>query len=214
MMKKTIILFAAMVAALGAAATDRFYIEDFTISPGETCTVSILLDNEAEYTAFQSDLYLPEGLTATNFALTDRKNANHTLTTTVQPDGAIRLLSYSLNVKTYSGNSGALVTFDVTASEDFVNPVVIDLRNTLFATVAGIEIPFNDEACTVAPTTSFITGDVNGDDVVNIADVTALIDLLLGNGGNNNPAADCNGDGVVNIADVTALIDHLLSGTW
>ena len=38
-MKKTIILFAAMVVALGAAATDRFYIEDFTISPGETRTV-------------------------------------------------------------------------------------------------------------------------------------------------------------------------------
>ena len=113
-MIKTIIVFAAMVVALGAAATDRFYIEDFTISPGETCAVSILLDNEAEYTAFQSDLYLPEGLTAANFALTDRKNANHTLTATVLPDGGIRLLSYSLKLKTYSGNSGALVTFDVT----------------------------------------------------------------------------------------------------
>ena len=67
-MKKTIILFTAMVVALGAAATDRFYIEDFTISPGETRTVSILLDNEAEYTAFQSDLYLPEGLTAANIS--------------------------------------------------------------------------------------------------------------------------------------------------
>ena len=92
-MKKTIILFAAMVVALGAAATDRFHIEEFTISPGETRTVSILLDNEAEYTAFQSDLYLSKGLTATNFALTERKNANHTLTATVLPDGGIRLLS-------------------------------------------------------------------------------------------------------------------------
>ena len=60
----------------------------------------------------------------------------------------------------------------------------------------------------------FLRGDVNGDGAVNIADVTALIDLLLGNGGNNNPAADCNGDGAVNIADVTKLIDYLLSGAW
>ena len=56
-------------------------------------------------------------------------------------------------------------------------------------------------------------GDVDGDTNVNIADVTALIDLLLSNG--QAPAsADCNMDGTVNIADVTTLIDYLLSGNW
>ncbi len=57
-------------------------------------------------------------------------------------------------------------------------------------------------------------GDVNGDGNVNISDVAALIDLLLGGGTINNPAADCNGDSNVTIADVTALIDFLLGGTW
>ena len=54
-------------------------------------------------------------------------------------------------------------------------------------------------------------GDVNGDNNVNISDVTALIDILL----NEKPApqaADCNQDGSINISDVTALIDYLLSG--
>ncbi len=55
---------------------------------------------------------------------------------------------------------------------------------------------------------------MNGDGSVNIADVTALIDLLLGGGTISNPVADCNQDSSVNIADVTALIDYLLSGTW
>lgn len=215
-MKKTIILFAAMVVALGAAATDRFHIEDFTISPGETRTVSILLDNEAEYTAFQSDLYLPEGLTAANFALTDRKNANHTLTATVLPDGGIRLLSYSLNLKTYSGNSGALVTFDVTASNEFEGEATVALQGTLFTTVAGVEIPFVDETCTVTLPSTAIRGDVNGDGEVRINDVTALIDYLLSGDGSsiNLSAADCNQDHDVRINDVTALIDYLLSGSW
>ena len=212
-MKKTIILFAEMVVALGATATDRFYIEDFTISQGETRTVSILLDNEAEYTAFQSDLYLPEGLTAANFALTDRKNANHTLTATVLPDGGIRLLSYSLNLKTYSGNSGALVTFDVTVSEDFEGEATVALRGTLFTTVAGVEVPFDNETCTVSLPSTAIRGDVNGDSSVNISDVTALIDILL-SGETPPQSADCNHDSSVNISDVTALIDYLLSGTW
>ena len=57
-------------------------------------------------------------------------------------------------------------------------------------------------------------GDVNGDGNVAISDVTALIDLLLGGGTINNPAADCNGDSNVTISDVTALIDYLLGGTW
>ena len=61
---------------------------------------------------------------------------------------------------------------------------------------------------------TFLRGDVNGDGSVNISDVTALIDLLLGGGTISNSAADCNQDGSVNISDVTALIDHLLSGNW
>ncbi len=66
----------------------------------------------------------------------------------------------------------------------------------------------------VEPT--FIRGDVNNDTLVNIADVTALIDYLLsGDETNINlEAADCNQMGGVNIADVTALIDFLLSGAW
>ena len=56
-------------------------------------------------------------------------------------------------------------------------------------------------------------GDVNHDHSVSIADVTALIDYLLG--GDNGAClicADVNGEGGVTIADVTALIDKLLSG--
>ena len=59
-----------------------------------------------------------------------------------------------------------------------------------------------------------LRGDVNGDGSVNISDVTALIDLLLGGGTISNPAADCNQDSSVNISDVTALIDYLLSNHW
>ena len=57
-----------------------------------------------------------------------------------------------------------------------------------------------------------LNGDVNGDGMVNIADVTVLIDYLLGNVPEDfdTNAADVNGDSLINIADVTALIDLLL----
>ena len=54
-------------------------------------------------------------------------------------------------------------------------------------------------------------GDVDHDGKLSIADVTTLINYLLG--GDNAPAeADVNADGTVNIADVTELITILLRG--
>ncbi len=57
-----------------------------------------------------------------------------------------------------------------------------------------------------------LLGDVNMDNSVNIADVTALIDyLLLGDASSISLTnADVNPDNEINIADVTALIDNLL----
>jgi len=56
-------------------------------------------------------------------------------------------------------------------------------------------------------------GDVNHDGAVTIADVTALIDYLLGGGSICTTCADVNSDTTVTIADVTDLIDLLLSGS-
>ena len=70
------------------------------------------------------------------------------------------------------------------------------------------ELTFN---YTIAGGSSFIVGDVNGDNNVSIADVSALIDILL-SGDVAPDAADVNEDSNVNIADVSALIDKLLSG--
>lgn len=53
-----------------------------------------------------------------------------------------------------------------------------------------------------------MTGDVNGDQEINIADINALIDMILS--GEEQPVADVNGDSEVNIADINAVIDMIL----
>ena len=55
-------------------------------------------------------------------------------------------------------------------------------------------------------------GDVNHDNEVNITDVNAVIDIILG-GNTYTPEADVNRDGEVNIADINAIIDIILNGT-
>ncbi len=56
-------------------------------------------------------------------------------------------------------------------------------------------------------------GDVNNDGEITIADVTALVNIVLGKdteGLYNHMAADVNQDGEITIADVTALVNRLL----
>ena len=212
----------AVVAVLCAAATDRFYIEDFTIAPGETQIVSIMLDNEATYTAFQTDIYMPDGLTIEMedgdyiFNLTDRKSRDHMIASQPQVDGAIRVISYSNRINPFSGNSGALVTFNMTAATGFTGPVTIALRNTLFTTTAGVEIAFGNETCIVTVPSAGIMGDVNGDNDVNINDVTALINYVLSGdpSGIHMENADIVVDQDININDVTALIHRVLTGEF
>lgn len=51
-------------------------------------------------------------------------------------------------------------------------------------------------------------GDVNADTFINIADITALVDIILGKA-DSTDTADVNGDTKVDIADVTALVNLL-----
>ena len=59
---------------------------------------------------------------------------------------------------------------------------------------------------------SILPGDVNGDGVVNVIDVTMTISYILGQNPAdfNAAAADVSGDGVVNILDLTTIIDMIL----
>ena len=59
---------------------------------------------------------------------------------------------------------------------------------------------------------AFLKGDVNGDGEVNIADVNALVDIIMGGQADADTLirADVNEDSEINIADVNALIDIIL----
>ena len=56
---------------------------------------------------------------------------------------------------------------------------------------------------------SEISGDVDGDGIVNISDVAELTDILLSGSGEYLPNGDADGDGRITIADVTEIVDML-----
>ena len=126
---------------------------------------------------------------------------------------AIFASAETYNYLKFTKTNGSTVTYSVEGLKltyDNTNVYVTNAETT--ATIALAEVQnmyFSNEA----GGTDFQIGDVNKDNAVNIADVTALIDYLLGGDPSsiNVDAADVNGDDAVNIADVTALIDLLLS---
>ena len=106
-------------------ADDRMSGEDISLMAGETRTVTIALDNTLDYSAFQLDLTLPYGLTASNFTLTDRAGS-HILNVNTLEDGDIRALCYSTDIKMIDGHSGALLTFDVSAAGAVEGLITVD----------------------------------------------------------------------------------------
>ena len=103
----------------------------------------------------------------------------------------------------------------VKASTGTVNAFEVFADNVVASEASSLLILL-DEIAETAPTG--MRGDVNGDNLIDINDVTLLIDVVLGkNVEYNAVGADCNvegGDGIIDINDVTVLINRVLTGNW
>ena len=76
----------------------------------------------------------------------------------------------------------------------------------------GTESPWsNIKHVTLTGVSDVLFGDVNGDNEVNVADVTALIHIILNTIPSDLSVTDLNGDHEINVADVTVLINYILS---
>lgn len=64
-------------------------------------------------------------------------------------------------------------------------------------------------------TKRYIMGDANSDDLVNVTDITTIINYILGNNPENFnfDAADCTPDSIINVSDITMVINLILSGS-
>ena len=58
-----------------------------------------------------------------------------------------------------------------------------------------------------------LKGDVDGNGAVNVSDVTALVNMILGVVPKDEERADVDGNGAVNVSDVTALVNIILGVT-
>ena len=145
------------VVALAATAEVSMYIDDFSIKGGETKTIAINLTNNVDITAFQCDVYLPEGLSfvynedeeSYNWLNYDRAAKKHVYEGAIQADGALRSLVYHLSSTAFKENSGEILYFDVKADNSFSGEHTIELKNVECTQPDATKILPASTTCTV-----------------------------------------------------------------
>ena len=188
---------------------------------GDTIVIPVSMQNESEITAFQTDVYLPEGFELFQkngeyqVSLSDRKGRDHVIMVNEAPDGAMRVLSYSPTLKSFKNNEGELFYLTVKVPQGVSGNFPIWLRNTILTSTDEEELYAIDALSNVS-VTNIIKGDVNNDGIVTVSDVVTTARYIL----NYNPepfvfeAADMNGDGKITITDVVKIANLILDQNY
>lgn len=176
----------------------------------------VSLTNEKNITAFQCDIYLPNGLAIAtvedeyDFTFAGRETRSHTISSELQSDGAIRVAAFSSKNSPFSGNNGELFNIPL-AIPEITGDFKVEIKNIILVDDKNAEQATVDVSFWVS-VRNFITGDANSDHKVSISDATTTVSYILGE--NPEPfllqAADVTSDGNITITDVTGIVDILL----
>ena len=214
---------AAARAEMGAVPTSTIrddnylHLATIDIQAGETKTISMLMDNASEVRAVQGNIRLPEGVsfvTKSNGRLDvtnlDERSEDFTLSCELQADGSMTFAHYSADGFNYGGNEGGIFTFKIKADEKS-NPGTYEVKlSEVVLSINGVGYDIDDRTSNLNVTERQIAGDVNGDFVVDVADIATVISVMAsGNAGVSSASADVNGDGIVDVADIATIIDEM-----
>ena len=102
--------------------------------------LSLLLENQRDYTAFQFDLYVPEGMDVMQMMLNAQRKQKHQLLYNKVEEGHWRVAALSTSNRTFADNSGELLSFTLAGNANG-DVVVSDIH---FFTPDGEDCTFND----------------------------------------------------------------------
>ena len=196
-------------------------VKDLRCAPGNKLVIPVNMKNKTGITAFQFDLYLPEGMT---IAEEDgepmieldaaRKTSSHSVSSSQLADGATRIVAYSSGNKLFANNDGTVVNITINVPSNMeLKDYTLTLKEITLADATENE--YYTDIQTSKITVANIMGDANMDEKVNISDVVAVVNYIL----ERNPAkfdfaaADVSGDGNIRMGDVVGIVNIILGKT-
>lgn len=214
--------FAVVVTASGPyVPVDTLYIDDFSIEPGTTMSVPVVMDNEITgIAAVQFDIAMPVELTIPradngdySMELTNRMSDNHYLIANPGSNGDLRVVAVSFPPTDFAGDSGPIINIDIQAQQTFEGTTQIEVKNVVMTTADAqteISVPDFVVVVTAVKGSGHVLGDVNCDGEVTSIDITCLYNYLLYGDDTFLATSDVNGDGEITSADVTAVYNIIL----
>lgn len=100
---------------------DQLRLDNLDIQPGEERTITVKLDNAADYSALQCDIMLPQGLTLVNAAVRSRKIETSEITASTS-----RAMAYSMERQRFDDAGVLTLTVRADASLALEGDIVID----------------------------------------------------------------------------------------
>ena len=185
---------------------------------GKQVQLPVALNNQHEITAFQFDLYLPNGVSVAKksngkmmIETTERMEGTYSISSNTI-DNFVRVTGYSADSEAFTGNSGDILNITLDISDAVTDgDYTISIKDIVLSDVNNTEYhPANAEGTLTVK--SYTLGDVDNSGAVNINDVVCIINLILNKPGSEfiEEAADVDGSGSININDVVTLINRFI----
>lgn len=204
-----------------SAIDNVLYVKNSDGFAGTSVTLSLNLKHTMDVSAFQANLYLPEGFEIEKItrgsALKEKNDYEeyiYVFNNSPSEDGSRFLLCYSLDNVPMSTGDIDIANIKVKIPEGISEgeyPVI--LKN--------VEISYGSEKVIVEYVKStltvndYIPGDANGDGRLSVTDISSIASYLLGTtpSGFVEKAADVNDDNRVSVTDISSIAAKLLNGS-
>lgn len=205
---------------------NTLYVDCIKAFAGDELTLSIKMKNVVPIRGFQFNLYLPDGITVVKnekdriqaFLAKDRldEDDEHTLSVTEQNDGSLLFLCGSQYDESFTGGDGDIVSVKLSIPENMKNGNYVISLKKIKLTESDInnyyETPITS---TIISVLSYITGDINGDQQVDVSDYIGVANHIHGKtpDGFVMKNADVDGSGTTDVSDYIGVANIIHTGS-
>ena len=178
-------------------------------------------NGNSELNGYQFDIVLPQGISLVKnsdneyaYTLSNRYSGSMSVAISQLNKTTYRVLVFSISGAVLKDGDGVAISLEIKANENTsVGSYEGRIENVSFSKADGLNMDGDDSTFNIT-VKKRASGDVNHDGTVNVSDIMATVNYILGS---TPPVffkddADVNSDGAVNVSDIMAMVNIILSG--